>query len=283
MSFKSVSHSLLPLTYEEVWLRGEACVLKGTVRIREYSETKADGLALGRAPYKVKLQFVGGKLMRLCDCPYMGGEVCKHMVALALLWDTELGREKPSREEVEENAITPPLVSIAKIQAQYKTPLTADLDVIRIAASESGSRSHAHTRFPNHPPIETKERIPVNKDEIEKAFREIVRWTKRKSYDRYYCAGEMVAAFCELIRVVRARGPITRAPELAQILVAAQKFEHRLVDELIDNKDGLNIFSSAHIDDLAAYVTRKATALDSKERDEIEKLLFIFDTERDER
>ena len=274
---------LLPITYEEVWLRGESCAEKGSVRIREYSETKADGLAMGREPYKVKLQFVGGKLMRICDCPYVGGEVCKHMVALALLWDAERGIEKPSRDDIEENAITPPLVSIAKIQAQYKTPLTADLDVIRIAASESGSRSHAHTRFPNTPPIETKERIPVTKEEIERVFREIVRWTKRKSYDRYYCAGEMVAAFCELVRVVRLRGPITRALELAHILVAAQKFEHRLIDELIDNKDGLNIFSSAHIDDLAVYVTRKSSTLEGKEKDEIEKLLFIFDTERDER
>jgi hypothetical protein len=275
---------LLPITYEEVWLRGESCIEKGSVRLREYSDTKADGLALGSKPYKVKLQFVAGKLMHLCDCPYVGGEVCKHMVALALLWDSSrLTGGPPSRREVEENAITPPLVSYANIQAQYKKPLTADLDVVRIAASESGSRSHAHTRFPNLPPLETKERIPVTKDEIEKAFREIVRWTKRKSYDRYYCAGEMAAAFCEIIRIVRLRGPITRAPELAQILVAAQKFEHRLIDELIDNKDGLEVFTSAHIDDLAAYVTRKSTALSGNEQSEVEKLLFIFDNERDER
>lgn len=283
MERKSVAHILLPMTYEEVWLRGEACVEKGSVRLREYSDTKADGLAMGREPYKVRLQFVAGKLMRICDCPYVGGEVCKHMVALGLLWDMERHIPVPTREDVEEAAITPPLVSYANIQEQYKNPLSADLDIIRIAASESGSRSHAHTRFPNMPPMERAERIPVTKDEVEKAFREIVRWTRRKSYDRYYCAGEMVAAFCEIIRLVRIRGPITPAAGLAQILVAAQKFEHRLIDELIDNRDKLDGFTTAHIDDLASYVTRKASALDGPERDEIEKLLFIFDTERDER
>jgi len=131
--------------------------------------------------------------------------------------------------------------------------------------------------------METKERIPVMKEEVEKSFREIVRWTKRKSYDRYYCAGEMVAAFCEILRIVRARGPITPVAPLAQILVSAQKFEHRLIDELIDNKDKLEVFSSAHIDDLASYVTRKATTLSGKEHEELEKLLYIFDNERDER
>lgn len=60
------------------------------------------------------------------------------LVALAILWDEVRCIPRPRRHEVEEESIPPPLISRKDIKTAYDDPLNVNLDVIRLAASESG-------------------------------------------------------------------------------------------------------------------------------------------------
>ena len=113
-SLKSATDLLLNNTFEVVWRRGESYANDRKVSLLNSDEKESDAEVTGSKYYAVHLKFAGSGLSRSCTCPYQG-DVCKHMVATAILWDELRGQSKPSTEDIETATIPPPLVTRAEI------------------------------------------------------------------------------------------------------------------------------------------------------------------------
>jgi hypothetical protein len=265
---QSACDFLLVKTHQRVWHRGEKYVDQNRVTIKHLSDKQAEAVVQGTQPYQVLLKFSGGGISKRCNCPYAEGTTarqpaCKHMVALAILWDKNRGIKQPSKDEVEEFTIAPPPVSRAEIRAMYRNPLKVKLEHLRLA-SESGLWSRPHARLPNCPDFNTDPNVPLTRAEVEKAFNIIARWSHRRHYDLYYCAGEMVAAFCEVLRFIKSRLAATNPRIASQILRNAQIFHYQLVINLIDDSDGLHEFTEAHLEDLYQAIIKVVSSGDKQ-------------------
>ena len=65
----------------------------------------------GTQAYEAELAWRGSGLSKKCTCPISGGRnPCKHLIALAIVADQLLGIPPPDAEEVEAEAIPPPLI-----------------------------------------------------------------------------------------------------------------------------------------------------------------------------
>lgn len=239
---------LLYRTRQETWKNGQRYEKDGKVQILNWTPKLIEAIVSGTKDYSVKLEPRSGGLSRKCSCPV--NDFCKHMVAVAITWDKLQGLSPPSTAEIEDISIPPPLVSYSDIQEAYKDSLNANLDTIRIAADEFGFTPRPHARLPNKPNFSENELSPVTLLETKKAFSEIKSWSRKYKYDWYFCAGEMVAAYCEVIRAILKRADVSNTLELARILRDAQKFHYILVQELIDDSDGLHEFTEAHLNAL---------------------------------
>ncbi len=267
MRLLSASELLLPKTYEDVWYRGEAYVERGLVRVAKSDKREIRALVMGTSEYIVSLEFSGAGLLKKCNCPYAVGTgprspACKHMVAVAITWDEKRHLERPRRENIETESIAPPLVSRFDLERAHQNPTSANLEVLRLSNSDGWSRPHS--RLPLMPDIETDASKPATPAEVKKAFRTITRWSRLAGYDRYFCAGEMVAAFCELTRILKRRSASTDPLLMADILREAQKFHYTIVLDLIDDSDGLHIFSEAHLEALAESLKNRKVPKDDR-------------------
>lgn len=272
---QSACSLLIYRTYLETWKRGEKYASEKRVKLAKFDEKSAEAAVKGTKNYRVGLSFRGGGLGRSCSCPV--GDFCKHMVAVAIAWDQSRGIVLPTKKEVEDLTIPPPLVSYADVNKAYTNPLAADLEVIRLASSEIGSWSRPHARLPNLPKFNPELETAVTLEELKKAFSEIRSWTRKSSYDPYFCAGEMVAAFCEVIRLIIKRSVKTATAVLAQILREAQKYHYELIF-LIDDSDGLHVFNEAHLEKLFEEIKKRKFPNNSN----VQKLLSEYENHRED-
>ena len=277
-SVKSATDLLLHKTSEVIWRRGEAYANSHKVHLLQRDEKETEAVAQGTKPYAVHLKFAGSGMSRSCTCPYQG-DVCKHMVATAIVWDEARGLARPSTEDIETETIPPPPVTRAQIHAVFASPLKADLDILRLAP-ESRGWSRPHSRLPTHPTFETNTAIPVTRQEVRKAFHEIKRWTNRNTYDPYFCAGEMTAAFCEVLRFMKTRLPVTSPLVAASVLRAAQQFHSTLVTSLIDDSDGHWQITEAHLHEM--YEWLQETPVPRHERKDFVHKLQEFTDHKDD-
>jgi uncharacterized Zn finger protein len=278
---QSAAHAMLEKTTIEIWRRGEAYADGGKVSVVHWDDRGIEATVAGTSSYQVSLHKAPNGFTRRCDCPYAGGSsgkvICKHLVAVALAWDARRGLPRPTLQEVEQLTIPPPEISRRQINALFADPLHADLDLLR-AAVEAGSWVREHNPLPNAPRMKTNPAQPISISELRRAFGTIQRWTNRSLYDLYFCAGEMMAAFCEVLRIIRARIEATPPPVAAEALVVAQRFHRTLVLELIDDSDGLHIFGEAHLDGLFAAIKNRTVPPD--QRAIVQKQLKSFEAGR---
>mgnify|MGYP001585355969 CR=1 FL=1 len=273
-SVLSATELLLHRTEQGVWRRGEEYADKGLVDIRSTDEKSAEAVVRGTKPYHVRLAFAGTGISKKCDCPYAAGSKarhapCKHMVAVAILWDENRGFKRPALARVKATTIPPPLVSRAQINALYDDPLRADLNVLRICVDESGRWSRPHAKLPLMPPFGGLPSASLSVEEVKTAFAEMSRWSRRSRFDPYFCAGEMMAAFCEVLRLVKERLAATDGAAALNVLEEAVRFHHKLLG-MIDSSDGVHIFSEAHLLDLCALLQERLA--DEKARRALEKI-----------
>lgn len=283
MRILSASQLLLPKTYEDVWYRGEAYVERDLVKVAKSDKQEIRALVRGGEEYVVSLQFSGGGLLKKCNCPYAAGTgvrspACKHMVAAAIVWDGKRHLERPSREEIETDTIPPPLVSRFDLERAHQNPISANLEILRLSSSDGSSRPHS--RLPLMPEMEGNPEKPLTLLEAKKLFRTLIRWTRLSGYDKYFCAGEMVAAFCEVLRVFKKRLPKTDPLLGGDILREAQKFHYKLILELVDDSDGLHTFSEAHLDAIAE--TLKNRKVSKEDRAFLDQKIWDFEVHRDD-
>ena len=172
-------------------------------------------------------------------------------------------------------AYQPGLISPAQFEAAYSDPVRANLDVLRVAAMAFAMRtSRKHEKLPRAPAFKSDPDTPVSPSEFGRATRTIEKWSTRAGYDPYFCAGEMMAAYCEVLRLTILRAPATPPSVLAELLLAAQAFHYRLI-ELIDTSNGDHVFSDAHLDELRTAFDRDGVT--GPHAPEVETALEEFD------
>jgi hypothetical protein len=251
---KSACSLLMKKVDREIWRRGERYALASRVEITSHDETQILAVVRGTQRYKVSVRFAPNGISQKCDCPYFAGQgyVCKHIVAVAIVWDEKRGISPPATELVEIATVPPPKLTRKEIGKLFRKPLTADLDQLRILAEETalGGRARPHSRLPKAPKMNTSSEAPLSIKEIGACLTEIRSWSRRKRFDPYFCSGEMVAAFCELLRVIAMRLPVSDKAEAAHILMKVQEFNVVMVTGLIDDSQGIRVFTEAHLEDI---------------------------------
>lgn len=262
---RSASLAFLDKTFQSMWERGELYLKEGKIILLDFDEKSVRAIAKGTDVYEVSMRFIGENLSRRCSCPYAESRMpqqppCKHMVGVALLWDKSRGAITPTKEEVETRTVPPPTVTKADINALYRDPLAADLEVLRMAV-ETSAYVKAHARLPSTPTALITRDEPVTSKEISRITAEMERWAQKTNFDPYFCAGEMVAAFCECIRELVRRIQPTPAMVLADVLLALQKYNRKLILSLIDDSDGLHEFTEAHLDMFYQKIAEKSAGV----------------------
>jgi len=275
---KSATAMLLNKTLREIWHRGEEYVAKGLVKILQADEKTVLAQAQGTRAYEVHIKFAPRGISPKCSCPYFtkNGHICKHIVAVAIVWDKKKGISKPGSEAVKRGSVPPPKLSSKDIRNLFRNPLQANLDQVRILAEETalGGYVRPHSKLPELPKIESDTNQSLSLNEMKKSFTEIKSWSRRRAYDPYFCSGEMIAAFCELLRIAKQRLDATSPLVAADILLDAQKFHYILVTQLIDDSQGLHEISEAHLDDI--YESIKQANEAGENDSEFENLLQEF-------
>ena len=264
----SAARAMLSKTVCEIWSRGEVYMDQGKVSIGRWDHRAIEATVTGTSPYEVSLRHSGSGFTRRCNCPYASGAtsgrvICKHLVAVALVWDALCGIPQPRAEEVEQLTIPPPAISRRQVNALFADPLHADLESLRVY-TDMGNWVRPHSRLPKMPPMKVEASHPLSVREVTRAFGAMQRWAGRTTYDPYFCAGEMMAAFCEVLRVARGRVAMTPPLVVAEALIVAQQFHRTLVMELIDDSDGLHRFGEAHLDDLFAVMNGQSIPRDQR-------------------
>jgi hypothetical protein len=280
---KSATKMLLNKTGQQIWGRGEVYADNGLVSIKHFNEKEIHARVQGTETYSVKLKFASNGISRACDCPYFAGRgcICKHIVATAIIWDEKRNIARPSQDIVLQTTVPPPEYTRSDIDRLYSEPLDADLDMLRILPEITalGGRGRRHSDLPKIPKIITGEDQALSPKEMQKCYSEIKRWSKRRLYDPYFCAGEMVAAFCETLKIALRRFPKTPPLDAAEILLGAQEFNHTLIMELIDDSQGLHLFSESHLEDLYSYL--RNISVDPHDSEQFEELLTDYEDNRD--
>jgi len=261
---KSAAEILLPRTYKEIWKRGEEYVDKGKVETDKKfaAEDKVKAYVHGKEKYTVVLQLTKTGVIKQCDCAYsLGGPLsrpaCKHMVAAAIYWDEARRINRPSKKDISSHTIAPAPISRQGIINLFKNPLKADLDKVRIVSEYSAWSPQPHARLPNSPKINSDSRKPLKIIEVKKAMLEMEKWTRRSLYDQYFCAGEMSAAFCELLDTIKKRMDRTEPREIILIMALCVAWFYGKFNRLIDGIEGVWIFPPVRIGSIVSILLKR--------------------------
>jgi hypothetical protein len=279
---KSAAAMLLKKTERDIWHRGEVYADKGQVRTVCQDEKHIEAEVRGTQSYAVHLKFAPNGISQDCNCLYFTRHrcICKHIVAVAILWDESRGIPRPDEPLVQLGTVSPPGITQRDIARLFDKPLEADLELVRSLAELTalGGRARPHSQLPKAPKIAATENTPLTQREVQRCYSEMKRWSRRQAYDPYFCAGEMVAAFCELLGVVRLRLAATEVAVAAEVLLSAQKFHLLLVTELIDDSQGLREISEAYLDDVYFHLRRMR--LSDQDRTALDLLFAEFEKRR---
>ncbi|MDO8513274.1 MAG: SWIM zinc finger family protein [bacterium] len=252
----SYTRIILDNTELSIYQRGLEYVNKKKVKLTSIINNGCQATASGSRNYEITLGFSRvGSPKYSCSCPYFSEHkkvVCKHIIGTSLAWDRSRSVPDPDEETLEVLCIPEPIFSHKDINEAYNNPLTANLDVIRIAADESGwSRPHAH--LPIKPQVCNHTTLELT--DINKGISELRAWARKYNFDPYFCAGEIMAGFCELIRFTKFKFDTLNLDDKIKATVLLANFHHELIMEKIDDSEGLHEFSETHLYDLVSELT----------------------------
>lgn len=259
MSKKAATKLLLDKTYFRIWHRGENYADQNKVDLKKSNDREVEAKVQGTKEYNVKLKFIKNGIRRDCDCPYPKS-VCKHIVAVAILWDEKRGFKRPSVEQVDSLSRGLSQSHRKQLEAIFEDPLNANLNVVRKVPEWAGwtsARKSAHAKLPTCPTIDKHEKQPLQKEEVMKALQEMESWSERSSYDFYFCSGEMTAGFCELLKVIEKRLSASKPQQVIMIMALCVDWFYREFNQRTDGSDGVWIFPAAKIGNIVAKLLEK--------------------------
>lgn len=275
----SYTRLVLDETELKIYYRGLDYANSKKTTLSRVLNNACTGVVSGTKSYDVALGFSKvGSLKYSCSCPYFQENkkiICKHIIATALIWDRERKVPDPDQKTIEHLCIPEPTITRKDINKAYEDPLRADLEVLRRASDEMGWR-RSHARLPLYPRI-CKQSFKSTLD-VKKGISELRSWARRYSFDSYFCAGEMVAGFCELIRWVRKSQNSMTLEVGTDVLKLLVDYHRELIMQTIDDSDGLHEFTETHLLDLIATSTKDKDKLSPQYQKELlETIIKITD------
>ncbi len=245
---QSATDLLLYRTNEERWKRGEVYADQDKVNILEYNDKQVKAIVAWSTLYNVELAFIGWWLSKICTCPIKG--ICKHIVATAILWDESRWIPRPTKKEVSQLSLPSKTISRNDVKNAYTNPLSCNLDIIRIMAEEYClGTPRPHAVLPKQPKL-SKSNLKIELEEIKFYIQEMRSRSRKYNYDMYFCSGEMVAAFCEMIRKINMRIKKNTKEEAKIIYQYLKKLESEIIYTLIDDSQWLHKFTETHLTQL---------------------------------
>lgn len=256
-SEKSLSLELLPLCSKVIWQRGEEYADEGLVGDIWRERLKIIAHVFGTRRYLVKLS-LKGRITGQCTCEYAaGGEICKHIAATAIAFDELRGLKRPEPAVVEELAKEHLAKSFSwQLQALFTDPLGADLQPL-CTYTDFGKWVRPHAKLPPRPAMVTDAGYPLKVVEVKRVFVKIKAWEDRYNFDPYFCAGEVTAAVCEVLRIIFDRLEKTDLKEALAVFVAALTFYFQDYLEMIDGSDGVWKVAETHLTHLARILRKR--------------------------
>ena len=235
---QSLSRYILGNTAERIFERGVAYANEGRVRSLQVSNKRLSALVTGSQSYEVQFREGPKYIKGSCTCPYaLNEDYCKHVVALAVYWDSKRNISLPSKEERKNLCLRVEDGFSKKMEALYRDPLHADLQLLA-EATDMGSWVRPHAKIRIHSPLADIPR-PVSLKEVRAAFQSIKRIGARSLYDPYFCAGEVSALLSLAYDVILKRlGGVSKEEYLA-ILAECIVFYYTSYLEMIDGSDGV--------------------------------------------
>lgn len=254
MSF-SFARMILEDVEKAVYDRGFSLANQKSVKLTQILNNACQSDVRGTQNYHVKLGFKRtGSPKCECTCLYFTQHsdiICKHIVATALVWDRSRSISDPEKDLVERLAIPEPEFSAKDLNAAFRDPVNANLDILR-ADPTGWMRPHAH--LPNRPKVCSEEKASLQG--VKQGISELRAWTRKSNFDPYFCAGEMIAGYCEMIRWLQDRIDDFTEDEIDKALELLINYHLELVQR-IDDSDGLHIFNEAHLYQLLKEVDEK--------------------------
>lgn len=267
----SAAYKLLRRATQKVWRRG--IEIQDQVTIIDIKAKTFAAIVKGTQDYAVKLVMKRTNVDTSCTCPFRGPGICKHIVAAALVWDREdKGVSPPEEIDIKHDCMPEPDNSgRVKLRQMDKNPLDADLNDLRQFYKLAGLWSRPHAKLPDIPTMDINPQEPLTMKEVEMALKQIVKWSSRSAYDHYFCCGEMIAAFCEVIKVIKSRLPATDVSISVDILLYVQQFHNKEFLQSVDDSEGQRFISEAYLDDLYLAITASQPGALKDKLDEFEK------------
>ncbi|KMP10457.1 hypothetical protein UZ36_07570 [Candidatus Nitromaritima sp. SCGC AAA799-C22] len=217
---RSISTLLLSDVAEAVWNRGQEYAHKKKVTDLVETSDDINAVVLGTKNYEVHLYVHRGQIEYNCTCPHFKrGSTCKHIVAVAIVRDQDNDFDLPSNEEIKNEAMVDAKTAIKKM---YENPIDINLDHLR-EASDWRKWTRPHAKLPKAPAMKKNINLPLTLKEVEAIFSRIEKWTQRRNYDMYFCPGEVVAGFCEVLDVIRSRSSVTSESNMQGIFLLCMK------------------------------------------------------------
>ncbi len=260
--FYSAAFKLLPRTTQKVWHRGEELERQGKVEVLEMKAKTFSAIVKGTQDYTVKLTMKIKNVDTSCTCPFRGPGVCKHIVASAIVWDKyDKGVSPPEEIDIKHDCMPEPDNSGRnKLREMYADPGRVNLDDLRNIWALTGAWTRPHAKIPPEMPIDIVQPYFSKEEAIEdlkKDFKRLMKYTKRRNYDPYFCAPEMIANFCQIIANTELF-LMYSAPEIVvAALLYAQQFHNKELMQAIDDSEGMRVFSEAYLDDLCKSIAAR--------------------------
>lgn len=245
----SYNRIILDNTELAIYWRGLEYANKKKVKLISVANNGCQAVASGSQNYDITLGFSRvGSPKYSCSCPYFIEHkkvVCKHIIGVSLTWDRSRNIPDPDKETIDNLAIPEPDFTSKDANAAFQNPLNVNLDILR---ADPVGWMRPHARLPIKPKVCNGDMLTA--EMIKQGISEIRSWARKYNYDTYFCAGEMMAGFCELMRFIKQKFDTLNIEDKIKTLKILADFHHELILEKIDDSDGLHDFSEAHLFDL---------------------------------
>ena len=233
-----LSRYILPNTTEDVFWRGVEYARQGKVRRVTKEQKRLSAIVHGSSPYEVEFRQGSKYLTGYCTCPYaLNDDYCKHVVALAVHWDTQNKKSIPTDKEVHDSCCIVEYGFAKQVEDLYKDPLHADFQALA-EASDRGSRARPHAKIVLHSPI-VPGTAPLSLRELQSGLRKIAHIGNRANYDPYFCTGEVSSLLSLAYDAAIKRMEHSSKEEYLALVAECIIFYYNGYLEMIDGSDGV--------------------------------------------
>ncbi len=233
-----LSRHILANTTQEVFRRGVQYVKEGRVKDIRLQGKTLSALIQGSSDYEVEFRQGPKYVKGYCTCPYaLNEDYCKHVVALAVSWDTQRDIDVPDEEEIRDSALQIEHNVGKGVEALYHDPLHANLELLAVG-EEPGPMKTPHARI-SLMALLPQTSQPISLQELRSGLRKIERLGNLKQYDRRLCAREVSALLSLFFDAVIKRFEYTDSKKYLDIVAECITFYYNTYLALIDGSDGI--------------------------------------------